>query len=129
MKILKFLLIGQRKEIQYLKTARFLIWSLKSKHRTKWQLIDGGDLKKKYIKLSYDEKELNCVASSQSSYNTIKKKYFYWGFTENKTTEFRSFNDMMEYCQRFRVIELNHQNWKTSKYNCVERKKNKFLIL
>ena len=87
------------------------------------RLINGGDWIKKIIKLSYDEKELYCcVASSVSPSNPIMQKY-YKELIENKTTEFRSFNDLMDYCQIFRVVEFNHQNWKHSKCNCVGWKK------
>ena len=52
-------------------------------------------IEKKIIKLSFDEKEPYGFASYQSS--NPKTKNDLKAFIENKTTEFRSFNDMMGY--------------------------------
>ena len=59
--------------------------------------------KKNIIKLSYDDKELYCVASYQSSSNPITKKDFK-KFIENKKIEFRSYDGLLPKIQGNRVL-------------------------
>ena len=81
-------------------------------------------MQEKIIKLKLIDKEYHCITNSQYSSNHLSEKDFA-DFIADKKTEFFYFQDFLNYCKQFSIVEFNKQSWKNSKCSCTEWKKNK----